>query len=196
MPVLRKGRMVGDWAGQVEATEPAVCQVQMHFFAQTAFRPDAKTIADIEGLSKRRAQDVTNLALLAPDILDGIATSEQPDGFTMDYRWFSWVAVPEDDISDCSVHDVTGGKERIRALKSIEDELSLVGLCVAILGHDLRNPLAAIRSAIRLAGREPHNEKVEDMYTAPDGSVDRMAKLIDVTIDFARAPSRRRFNPR
>ncbi len=33
----------------------------------------------------RRVQDVTNLALLAPDVLDGIATGEQPDGFTMDY---------------------------------------------------------------------------------------------------------------
>lgn len=42
-------------------------------------------IADIEGVSKRRVQDVTNLALLAPDILEGIATGEQPDGLTTDY---------------------------------------------------------------------------------------------------------------
>jgi hypothetical protein len=42
-------------------------------------------IADSEGVSKRRVQDVTNLALLAPDVLDGIATGEQPDGLTTDY---------------------------------------------------------------------------------------------------------------
>ncbi|WP_136439371.1 recombinase family protein [Pacificoceanicola onchidii] len=42
-------------------------------------------IADTEGVSKRRVQDVTNLALLAPDVLDGIATGEQPDGLTTDY---------------------------------------------------------------------------------------------------------------
>ena len=42
-------------------------------------------IADIEGVSKRRVQDVTNLALLAPDVLDGIATGEQPDSLTTDY---------------------------------------------------------------------------------------------------------------
>ncbi len=42
-------------------------------------------IADTEGVSKRRVQDVTNLALLAPDILDGIARGEQPDGLTTDY---------------------------------------------------------------------------------------------------------------
>ena len=42
-------------------------------------------IADTQGVSKRRVQDVTNLALLAPDVLDGIATGEQPDGLTTDY---------------------------------------------------------------------------------------------------------------
>ena len=42
-------------------------------------------IADTEGVSKRRVQDVTNLALLAPDILDGIARGGQPDGLTTDY---------------------------------------------------------------------------------------------------------------
>ena len=49
---------------------------------------DGKTfseIADNEGVSKRRVQDVTNLALLAPDVLDTIATGEQPDGLSTDY---------------------------------------------------------------------------------------------------------------
>lgn len=42
-------------------------------------------IADTDGVSKRRVQDVTNLALLSPDVLDRIATGEQPDGLTTDY---------------------------------------------------------------------------------------------------------------
>ncbi|MEO1537319.1 MAG: recombinase family protein [Pseudomonadota bacterium] len=42
-------------------------------------------IAVSEGVSKRRIQDVANLALLAPDVLDGIATGEQSDGLTTDY---------------------------------------------------------------------------------------------------------------
>ncbi|MCK0142244.1 hypothetical protein [Aliiroseovarius sp. F20344] len=42
-------------------------------------------IADSEGVSKRRVQDVTNLALLAPDALESIAVGEQPDGLTTDY---------------------------------------------------------------------------------------------------------------
>lgn len=42
-------------------------------------------IAVTEGVSKRRVQDVISLALLAPDVLDGIATGEQPEGLTTDY---------------------------------------------------------------------------------------------------------------
>lgn len=38
-----------------------------------------------EGVSKRRVQDVSNLALLAHDVLDGIATGEQPNGLTTNH---------------------------------------------------------------------------------------------------------------
>ena len=49
---------------------------------------DGKTFSEIalaEGTSKRRIQDVVDLAMLAPDILDAIAAGEQPDGLTSDY---------------------------------------------------------------------------------------------------------------
>lgn len=103
------------------------------------------------------------------------------------YRWLSWVAVQEGDTFVCSARDVTEDKERARALQSIADEVKLREQFVAILSHDLRNPLAAIGSAVRIARREQHGEKIAAMLTAIDGSSDRMAWLIDVTMDFARA---------
>lgn len=42
-------------------------------------------IADAEGISKRRVQAMVDLALLSPDILEIIATGEQPDGLTLTY---------------------------------------------------------------------------------------------------------------
>lgn len=42
-------------------------------------------IAESEGTSKRRIQDVVDLAMLAPDVLDAIAAGEQPEGLTSDY---------------------------------------------------------------------------------------------------------------
>lgn len=48
---------------------------------------DGKTFAEIaasEGTSKRRVQDIVDLALLAPDIMDAIAHGTQPVGLTSD----------------------------------------------------------------------------------------------------------------
>lgn len=42
-------------------------------------------IAEVENVSTRRVQDVANLALIAPDILDAITLGEQPDGLSSDY---------------------------------------------------------------------------------------------------------------
>ena len=42
-------------------------------------------IAEVENVSTRRVQDVANLALIAPNILDAITLGEQPDGLSTDY---------------------------------------------------------------------------------------------------------------
>lgn len=42
-------------------------------------------IAELEDTSKRRIQDLIDLAMLAPDVLDQIAAGEQPLGLTSDY---------------------------------------------------------------------------------------------------------------
>ena len=42
-------------------------------------------IAEQAGVSKRRVQDVVDLALLTPDVLDAIAAGNQPEGLTTDY---------------------------------------------------------------------------------------------------------------
>ena len=42
-------------------------------------------IAQIENVSTRRVQDITNLALIAPDILDAITLGEKPNGLSTDY---------------------------------------------------------------------------------------------------------------
>ncbi|MEM8742249.1 MAG: recombinase family protein, partial [Pseudomonadota bacterium] len=42
-------------------------------------------IAEADGVSKRRVQDVASLALLAPDVLGSIVQGEQPEGLTTDY---------------------------------------------------------------------------------------------------------------
>ena len=42
-------------------------------------------LAQVENVSTRRVQDIANLALIAPDILDAITLGEKPNGLSTDY---------------------------------------------------------------------------------------------------------------
>lgn len=57
---------------------------------------------------------------------------------------------------------------------------------IAVLGHDLRNPLASISAGIELLRRTPLNEKAERLAEMVEISVARMAGLIENVMDFAR----------
>lgn len=57
---------------------------------------------------------------------------------------------------------------------------------IAVLGHDLRNPLASIGGAARLLRKEPLSDKGQHVIRLMEASADRMAGLIDDVMDFAR----------
>lgn len=57
---------------------------------------------------------------------------------------------------------------------------------VAVLGHDLRNPLASIASAARLLAREPMGARGTQVLELMRGSVNRMSQMIDDILDLAR----------
>jgi signal transduction histidine kinase len=55
---------------------------------------------------------------------------------------------------------------------------------IAVLGHDLRNPLAAVAAGLQLVGRRP--ERSADIVRQMEQSLSRMSGLIDDVMDFAR----------
>jgi signal transduction histidine kinase len=57
---------------------------------------------------------------------------------------------------------------------------------IAVLGHDLRNPLAAVQSGIRLLSKQGISDEQRRVVTLMQGSVLRMSGLIDNLLDFAR----------
>ena len=57
---------------------------------------------------------------------------------------------------------------------------------IAVLGHDLRNPLAALDAGTRLLSRGPAPEKAVAVIGMMQSSVLRMAQLIDNVLDLAR----------
>ena len=72
---------------------------------------------------------------------------------------------------------------------SLLDERKMAALreqLIAVLGHDLRNPLASIDAGTRILQRGPDTEKAFLITTMMQKSVRRMAGLIDNVLDFAR----------
>jgi sigma-B regulation protein RsbU (phosphoserine phosphatase) len=57
---------------------------------------------------------------------------------------------------------------------------------IAVLGHDLRNPLASISAGARILGRDAKSEKEHQVVAMLQTTVMRMAELIDNVLDFAR----------
>lgn len=57
---------------------------------------------------------------------------------------------------------------------------------IAVLGHDLRNPLASIDAGARMLLRTPLNDKAKSIVTRVQSSVFRMSELIGNVLDFAR----------
>jgi len=57
---------------------------------------------------------------------------------------------------------------------------------IAVLGHDLRNPLAAVASGIRLLHKEAPSQKATEIARMMQASVGRMSALIGDVLDFAR----------
>lgn len=57
---------------------------------------------------------------------------------------------------------------------------------IAVVGHDLRNPLASIAAGTRLLGKTPLDDQARTLLGMMDRSVNRMAALITNLLDFAR----------
>lgn len=78
--------------------------------------------------------------------------------------------------------------DRMRAqeekLARQREEAQLREQFIAVLGHDLRNPLAAIAAGTQLLQRRP--EKTAEIAEQIDRSIARMTELIENILDFAR----------
>jgi phosphoserine phosphatase RsbU/P len=57
---------------------------------------------------------------------------------------------------------------------------------IAVLGHDLRNPLASISAGARILLRRPKDETETRVLQMMEATVTRMSGLIDNVLDFAR----------
>jgi signal transduction histidine kinase len=72
---------------------------------------------------------------------------------------------------------------------NLSSEREMAGLreqFIAVLGHDLRNPLAAIDAGVHTLAREPLSARGLGVIALTRGAIERMSRLIDDVLDFAR----------
>lgn len=67
-----------------------------------------------------------------------------------------------------------------------KEEARLREQFVAILGHDLRNPLASIAGGLNILSREPQSDKAKRILAMMSQSSERMSGLIQDMLDLAR----------
>jgi sigma-B regulation protein RsbU (phosphoserine phosphatase) len=80
-------------------------------------------------------------------------------------------------------------QSRAEAFKGLADEKATGALreqFIAVLGHDLRNPLASVEAGLRMVSQEPLSSKQARLVNLMQASAQRMSKLIDDVLDLAR----------
>jgi signal transduction histidine kinase len=78
-------------------------------------------------------------------------------------------------------------QERDCRLAEVERALSFSDTFVGVLGHDLRNPLAAIMTTSDLLLRREQDARISGPIERIRSSADRMARMIEQILDFTRA---------
>jgi signal transduction histidine kinase len=88
-----------------------------------------------------------------------------------------------------SQHGVTKDATLASVAEALENERRMADLrerFVAVLGHDLRNPLTAIDAGLRILTRNPTSDTAQALLPLMKQSVVRMRELVETTLDFAR----------
>lgn len=105
------------------------------------------------------------------------------------HLWIEWMYTPSFDSQGSFAGvlgagiDITGRLEAEKALKNVE-RLAAIGETAAMVGHDLRNPLQAIRFAIDLQKKKSALKSTPKLRLADWDSIDRLCELIDEQVRY------------
>ncbi|MFL5303623.1 MAG: GAF domain-containing protein [Polyangia bacterium] len=90
------------------------------------------------------------------------------------------------DLAQAIANHVAAAVARFQAVAELQQTVHFNETFTAILGHDLRNPLAAIVTSARLAMDRDSSEKLQKPLARILSSGNRMTRMIDQLLDFTR----------
>ncbi|WP_442582073.1 GAF domain-containing sensor histidine kinase [Mesorhizobium sp. ASY16-5R] len=109
------------------------------------------------------------------------AKLKNPETIGMFKLFAELIASHLDSVDRISMAEADAAKER--ELKELREQI------IAVLGHDLRNPLGSIAAGVNLMKKDGSESRRLEVLALMEGSVARMKNLIDNILDFARARS-------
>lgn len=150
-------------------------------------RPMRLNTSEIIGMFKLFAE----LIAIHIDARNKIISSEQiiADGQARLATSQSDLAMSRSDLATSQGKLASSQDELARSQSDLLDERATAELreqFIAVLGHDLRNPLASISGGTKLLARRIEDEKAKSILQMMTASVLRMGVLIDNVMDFAR----------
>jgi PAS domain S-box-containing protein len=105
------------------------------------------------------------------------------------HLWIEWIFTPSFDsqgnfagVRGAGI-DITGRLEAEKALKNVE-RLAAIGETAAMVGHDLRNPLQAIRFAIDLQRKKSALKSKPKLAQTDGDNIDRLCDLVDEQVRY------------
>ncbi len=148
-------------------------------FYETHFAP----LLRIQGFYHEVALDVIKADGARMPMLANALERKDPSGQLTSTRLALFPAADRRRFERGLVDAQTASDKKIKTLEKASD---LREQFVAVLGHDLRNPLASISGGVRMLERRATGKDAQ-ILELMKGSVTRMSGLIDDVMDFARS---------
>lgn len=183
--VVKVNRRLCEWLGQSpdELLGQSFHEL-LNFGGRIAFETHVAPLLRLQGAVEELALDLVHADGSKTPVIANAAEKRDPDGRHLFTRLTLFKAVDRRSYE----RGLVEARAQAEAAATHEHESSLLReQFIAVLGHDLKNPLAALAAGVRmLAEREALSERGRGIAREMNASIARATALVGNVLDFAR----------